>query len=168
MRLVPPWSNGELLLFHGTTLQAAHDILANGVDVQRGKTDRDFGQGFYCTSVQSQATEWAAIKSSRTAGQPAVVSFSIRRDLLASLQSLVFVLGTAQALDFWRFVQFCRNGGTGHGRNLPGQGQQYDLVYGPISLDWQSLRQKPDTDQISFHTTAAQRVLNVYGHRSIL
>ena len=168
MILVPPWSNQNLSLHHGTDLPSARNILEKGVDVQQGKFYRDFGQGFYCTTLVTQAREWSIIKAQRLKGVPAVVQFSLPREELSKVSSLVFVLGNPSAFDFWNFVQFCRAGGQAHARHFSGLAQPYDVVYGPVAQNWESLKQKPDADQISFHTTAAQRLLNIVASRRML
>lgn len=167
MTSLPVWSNQDLLLFHGTTIHAARNIVAEGVDVAIGKPDRDFGRGFYCTSSEVQAREWADIKAARSSEAAAVVRFEMPRQVLGELRALVFIRATANAADFWSFVQFCRSGGVAHGKV---SGSPYDVVYGPVALNWftSAFKIKQDSDQISFHTTAAQRALNLNAGRSIL
>ena len=42
-----------ITLFHGTTLEIQHPL------AHVGRADLDFGQGFYLTSIRSQAERWA-------------------------------------------------------------------------------------------------------------
>ena len=159
MRLVPPWSNQNVVLYHGTDLRSAENILEHGADVHYQLGYRrhywDFGKGFYCTTLMSQALEWARSTAALRGGTAAVLRFSIPRNQLARLDTLAFTLGTTDAFDYWNFVQFCRFGGQAHGRVIVGFPEAYDVVYGPVAQNWETLRQKPESDQVSFHTTAA-------------
>ena len=53
------WSNGPLSLYHGTVGSYADDIVANGIDLAKGRAGRDFGRGFYMTRREAQAISWA-------------------------------------------------------------------------------------------------------------
>jgi hypothetical protein len=91
--------------------------------------------------------------------QAVVLSFSIDRDLLASADTLAFVVATP---DYWDLVQDCRLGFPPHRR--PGGKQSYDVVYGPVSL-WRQELVIHDCDQISIHEQALANQLptpNVY------
>ena len=48
---------------------------------------------------------------------------------------------------------------TDHGRPAS-QGPYYDLVYGPVAAFWNQRMSIADADQLSFHTAAAEAVLN--------
>jgi hypothetical protein len=67
--LYPPtaWINQEIVLYHGTIESYADDIIGNSVDVQLGKPNRDFGPGFYTTTLFRQAEYWAYLLSEREA-----------------------------------------------------------------------------------------------------
>lgn len=43
----------ELILFHGS------NIAFDKIDLKKSHDRRDFGRGFYCTVLESQAVEWA-------------------------------------------------------------------------------------------------------------
>ena len=160
-----PWSDQDLQLFHGTTLPAAQNIVTHGVDVAVGKPNCDFGKGFYCTTSESQARKWSFIKANRTTQVPAVVVLQVSRIDLAALRDLVFVRGDMEAKDYWSFVHHCRKTkwATVTPDSLP-----YDLIYGTVAHLWFDLKVKPESDQVSFHSTAAQRLLNTEAKRSIL
>jgi hypothetical protein len=74
----------------------------------------------------------------------------MKRDEFAMLNVLGFVT-EGSSPDYWDFVTYCRNGLTPH--RFRGN-QNYDLVFGPVSLWPQTLVVK-DCDQISFHAPAA-------------
>jgi hypothetical protein len=158
---MPRWSNGPLTVYHGTDSDALasygglalyNPVPGFVIDVTCGRSNMDFGQGFYMTTYDHQARQWANIKVSRgrRASRPApsravVLSFSIDRDLLAGADALAFVVATT---DYWDLVHDCRLGFPTHGR--PGTKKTYDIVYGPVSLSRQELTIH-DSDQISLH-----------------
>lgn len=119
----------------------------------------DFGPGFYATTWLHQAKTWATVRCNRLArkhrGNRAIVlQFSVKRDALAALDSLVF---TNDQSDYYPFVSYCRGGGSPHNRTVPHR-TDYDVVYGPVSLGIQRLVVK-DADQVSFHTAAAIKII---------
>jgi hypothetical protein len=164
---VRPWSNPDLELFHGTTLGAAGVIIDSGVDVRRSRPDCDFGVGFYCTTVERIARRRAVDKAGVKQEEPAIVHLSVPRTDLAALSSLSFVRGERDALDFWSLVHFFRNGqaqrpGVDLAALFP-----YDVVYGPIVL-WRTQQPMKGSDQVSFHTRAAQELLNLSSTRRMI
>ena len=162
-----PWTNGPLILYHGTTDDAATAISKpsrgwpHGIDFDLCKPLKDFGRGFYLTTVLRQAESWADLKfkrhtKSRKASCSAVLRFEVDRDQLAPLLSLCFVTESAGPdSDYWDFVQHCRKRRTTH--LLQGD-KNYDVVFGPVSLGRQRFVIK-DADQVSFHTEAALKIL---------
>ncbi|WP_238900736.1 DUF3990 domain-containing protein [Clostridium sp. YIM B02500] len=48
-------SNNELMLFHGT------NQLFYEVDLEKSKNKRDFGKGFYTTTLELQSKSWQKI-----------------------------------------------------------------------------------------------------------
>lgn len=156
----PPsvWTNQHMVLYHGTVDRFAAATLAT-IRVKLGKEGTDFGPGFYATSIYRQAHTWAAQMASKTPGSlPAVIELTITRESLAKLKALVFVRGDFDANDYWSFVHHCRNGATDHGRSHPHR--YYDLVYGPVAAFWNQRMIIANSDQMSFHTAASEKVLN--------
>ena len=45
--------------YHGTNNKSANSILNNGIDINKGRNDADFGLGFYMTEDFRQAQSWA-------------------------------------------------------------------------------------------------------------
>jgi hypothetical protein len=157
---MPRWSNRPLTVFHGTdsgSLAAYGPLAPNrplvgfAVSVGRGGHNTDFGQGFYLTTYDHQATQWANgkvrrhLRATGTRLQAVVLSFSIDRDLLAAADTLAFVAATP---DYWDLVHDCRLGFRSHRR--PGTKRTYDVVYGPVSL-WRQELIIYDSDQMSIH-----------------
>ena len=161
------WRNGPLTLYHGTTNDAADAIKEpsrakpHSIDFSHCKPFRDFGRGFYLTTVLRQAESWADMKfkrhtKSKKTACSAVLRFEVDRNQLAPLLSLCFVTeGAGPDSDYWDFVQHCRKQKTTH--LLQGD-KNYDVVFGPVSLGKQPFVIK-DADQVSFHTEAALTIL---------
>jgi len=166
--LVPPiaWTNQPIVLYHGTVNLFAPAILAR-VDITRGKPNTDFGPGFYTTTVLLQAHSWAAQIAVTLGANAAVIEFTVSREELAELQTLAFVRGNRDAEDYCSFVHYCRRGATNHNRP-DGKSDYYDVVYGPVSAAWNQRLIFADADQISFHTKAAEKVLNRAARRRII
>lgn len=163
MLLNPPplWTNQRIVLYHGTLDADAKAIVATGVNVALGKANADFGPGFYTTTLERQARSWAWGRSRLLPGgmAAAVVQFSVDRDDLSRLETISFVRGDYDADDFWSLVTHCRSGGAGHARGVPGLAS-YDVAVGPVAAFWQQRSAMSGADQISFHTKAAEHVLN--------
>lgn len=159
--LDPPtaWTNQKLVVYHGTLETSADRILEHGVSVARGLPGSDFGIGFYTTTLRRQAGQWAWNLARKTPGlKPAILEYEIDRDALGSLEALSFVRGDHDAEDFWSFVVHCRLGRQGHARS--GGSGYYDVVFGPVAAFWERRALIQGADQISFHTAAAERLLN--------
>ena len=167
------WTNQDLVLFHGCADTALQPANPAGIATAPGRHNiqlglcrplTDFGQGFYTTTWEHQAKEWANQQARRlsvsTGASPnaVVLRFHVDRNRLAALEDLVFLRET---VDFYDLVDYCRSGAAPHGRaaaSSAGGLVQYDILYGPVSLWSQKLVIK-DCDQISFHTSQALAIL---------
>jgi hypothetical protein len=167
MPLALSWTNQDIELFHGTIVRHAEEINSSGVDVNRSRPDCDFGTGFYCTTSLEQAQARAEQKAAATRQLPAVVGIILRRNDIAALNILAFVRGEREATDFWSLVHFFRDGNARRAGVSIGPLFPYDVVFGPVAL-WRSKRPMPFADQVSFHTQAAQQLLNLASTRSII
>jgi hypothetical protein len=169
-QLPPLWTNQDIVLYHGTTVEAARAIEAGHIDLRYGKRGADFGPGFYTTTMRGQASRWARRIADEWSSDPALVELVLSREDLTKLESLAFVDGQFGAEQFWSFVYYCRNGATDHGR--PGRGgiasASYDVVFGPVSRVWWLRRAFHGADQVSFHTANAVRVLNAAAQRRMI
>jgi hypothetical protein len=156
-----PWTNQYLVLYHGTVDASATAIVSGPILTVFGRTHTDFGPGFYTTTLLRQAHTWASqIAATKPGTHPAVVELTVSRHALATLESLAFVRGDFDAEDFWSLVHYCRSGATDHGRHRLLSAAYYDLVYGPVAAFWNQRMSIADADQVSFHTPAAESVLN--------
>jgi hypothetical protein len=162
----PSWSNQDIVLYHGTVDVFAPAILTQ-ISVSMGRSSTDFGPGFYATTLLRQAHTWAAqLASSKPGTAPAVIEVTVSRNRMAGLETLAFVRCDFDADDYWSFVHYCRKGAVDHGR--PDPHRFYDLVYGPVAAFWKQRMSVSDADQLSFHTTASQLVLNSGSRRRII
>ena len=153
---IPLWYDQDIILYHGTIDAHVADIL-NAVDVTRGVNLKDFGRGFYTTTRQDLASDWADQMAQQAGANPAVIQFQVSRNEIALLESLIFVRGDSQAIDYWSFVQYCRTIRNDHNRVFKAW---YDLVAGPISGSWKKQTTIRNSDQFSFHTPDAAAVLD--------
>ncbi len=117
------------------------------------RPNTDFGQGFYVTTSEHQAKQWANtrwVRNPLSGIKALVLRFELDRDWIASLDTLAFA---RPIQDFWDLVTDCRNGFRPHQR-LPPHNPPFDIVYGPVTL-WPQILVIQDCDQISFHTSRA-------------
>jgi hypothetical protein len=156
---LPQWNNSPLKLFHGTDERSIESLLGTGIDLQFSRDELDFGRGFYVTTSLAQAMSWAEQKvdyKQESGGLARVMEFAVSRDYLAELESLWFVRGTAEAVDFWSFVTHCRSSERFHGRD-----NWYDIVIGPVTRNFRKRTLlEAESDQISFHTDRALKLLD--------
>jgi hypothetical protein len=155
------WTNPSLVVFHGTDLASARALLSvfggrdHAIDLRTCRPRTDFGPGFYATTVERQAKDWADRQVGRNppGSTAAVVRFEIDRDELARCADIVFS-NPAGDDAYWTFVRHCRLGMSPvHGRATP-----YDIVVGPVSL-WSQRQLMRDCDQIGFHTERSLALL---------
>ncbi len=169
-------------LWHGT----AEPVVANirrGIDLRYCQRKTDFGRGFYTTTYQQQAREWAIAKTQdlqvlqrRIGLRAAVIGFPVPLDALPPLRTLPFVRPEPSNELFWSFVRHCRGFPMSDSNNPshypdppdcthlyphPAGGTCYDMVCGPVAKRW---GRRPQVylsyDQYSFHTPAAVAILN--------
>src|SRR6266581_7609783 len=87
---IPPASR-YITLWHGCTTDDKNAIEKLGIDVMLGRADADFGRGFYTTTLERQARDWAWLRyydpkfARKTALQPVGLKFRVDRHELAKL-----------------------------------------------------------------------------------
>lgn len=139
-------------VYHGSS------VAVNVPEIRRGRFSKDFGEGFYCTTLLEQAKRWASRK------KPSVVSVY---EYLPSegLKVLEFTEMTDEWLDF---IVNCRRGIS----------HNYDIVIGAMANDqvfnyindyvdgiltkeqfWVLAKFKKPTNQICFCTDNALKCL---------
>lgn len=164
----PTWTknrSGFITLWHGCTANDAAKI-KTGISLTAGSIYTDFGQGFYVTTLERQARQWAwnryyGLPPAQQTGGPVILRFRVSRAALGKLQSLHFVLGDYNSEDYWSLVQHCRNGKTHHPDHPdPKKIFWYEMVSGPVAAFWQQRVAMVDADQVSFHTAAGINLLD--------
>jgi len=151
-------------LYHGT------NCLFEKVDMSKSKDKRDFGKGFYTTTIKEQAVSWARAVFDRYGGEGAFVyGFEFETD-----NSLNVKWFDEVNQEWLEFVAANRNrGGVWHG---------FDVVIGPVANDRTNrtialyiaeiytadvalglLKHNKLNNQVSFHTEKALSFLTMIG-----
>lgn len=167
----PPWApsrSAYQVLWHGCTDSDKDGIEQTGrIDLGRCAVNTDFGRGFYLTTLERQARQWAweRFYDSQAKGEkpkhPVILRFEVPRYAIpgdrfergmADLRSLAFVRGDYDNEDYWSLVQHCRQSVHPHANTheRPRSGW-YDMVSGPVAAFWRQRVAMLDADQFSFH-----------------
>ncbi|MCL2102240.1 MAG: DUF3990 domain-containing protein [Fibromonadales bacterium] len=155
-----------MILFHGSNMEVAD------IDLSKCQKYKDFGQGFYLTSIKKQACDWARKVARRFGkGKPVLNIYEFNNDL-SDLNSIAFAEPNT---DWATFIINNRNEKfTNHGDLLSNHDNKYDFVHGlvanddisailetfllgilPMSELSKALVYKELNDQYSFHTVKA-------------
>jgi hypothetical protein len=152
----------KLILYHGTNCDFS------SVDLSKSKDRRDFGRGFYLTTLQNQAKDWAEVLFVRFGGDGVFVyefEFEAKKDL-----NIKQFNGISE--DWLNFIRDNRIGG--------GTQHNFDIVRGAVANDktnrtlalfvggiytakeaMKKLRGNKLNDQISIHTEKALACLKL-------
>jgi hypothetical protein len=149
-----------MLIMHGSTAQVP------APEIRKALFHKDFGDGFYCTTMEGQAYRWAT-----RFGTGYINYYEFNRD--HSLLSLSFPHMTEDWLDF---IAACRNGST----------HEYDTVDGPMANDevynyvadflsgiitrtafWELVKFRHPTQQICFHTEKSLQTIRFVNVRMV-
>lgn len=158
----------ELVIYHGS------NILFDKIDLGKSHNRRDFGCGFYCTVLESQASEWAKrlYLRSHIGGQ------YVYRYIFRQTEDLKVKHFTALDKEWLEFIKENRSkGGIQH---------NYDVVIGPVADDntmetvqlylagilkaeeaVERLRYNKVNNQISFHTPLALEHLTFESRKEV-
>lgn len=147
-----------ITIFHGS------GVTVTNPEVRIAKYSKDFGPGFYCTKIYSQAERWAVRHNRKARNEVPTVNLYLYEPN-ETLNYKFFAEMTEEWLDF---ITACRGG----------QPPSYDIVEGPMADDtiwdyvdayirgeisrtafWELAKFKRPTHQISFHTEAALKCL---------
>ena len=156
-----------MILYHGT------NCVVNKIDLNKCRPYKDFGKGFYLTTIKEQAEKMAQRVSRIYGGKPVVNVF--RYDSVVDKEINVKIFD-APTEEWARFVINNRNGEKSAGDN--NLDNKYDIVIGPVANDdlallfrqfsngmieidtlIREMKYKKLTDQYSFHTEKALRFL---------
>ena len=130
---------------HGSTTKVPNP------EIRQAKFNKDFGEGFYCTNIETQAYRWAT-----RFGEGYISYYEFAT--VAEMNTLSFPTMTEDWLDF---ISLCRGGGI----------HEYDIVDGPMANDevynyvadflsgvitrsafWELVKFRYPTHQVCFHT----------------
>jgi len=155
-----------MILFHGSNLEVSR------IDLSKCGKYKDFGQGYYLTSIKQQAIDWAKKITRRFETGKATLNIYEFDNNLNGLNYLVF---TEPNKDWATFIINNRNKDfKNHNDKLSNQDNKYDFVHGlvanddisailetfllgilPMSQLSQALIYKELNDQYSFHSFKA-------------
>ena len=149
-----------MLIMHGSVMRVPVP------EIREARFSKDFGGGFYCTMIETQAYRWAT-----RFGKGFINIYEYDPDTM--LHSLSFDRMTEEWLDF---IAICRDGGT----------HEYDTVDGPMANDevynyvadflagvisraafWELVRFRYPTHQICFHTDKSLQSLRFVSAREV-
>ena len=156
-----------MILYHGT------NCVVNKIDLNKCRPYKDFGKGFYLTTIKEQAEKMAQRVSKIYGGKPVVNVFRYDSFVDNGINIKRF---DAPTEEWARFVINNRNGEKSAGDN--NLDNKYDIVIGPVANDdlallfrqfsngmieidtlIREMKYKKLTDQYSFHTEKALRFL---------
>jgi hypothetical protein len=152
----------KLILYHGSNKDF------NAVDLSMSKDKRDFGRGFYTTTLRKQAEDWAKVLFDRYKGDGI---FIYEAELLLSDDLSV---KTYEGLSEEWLLMVQKN------RTMGGIQHNFDIVQGPVANDItaraialfiagiinaneaiERLKYNQINNQVSLHTTAALSHLKI-------
>ncbi|MDR1402218.1 MAG: DUF3990 domain-containing protein [Tannerellaceae bacterium] len=152
-------------LYHGS------DMPIIQIDLSRCTPYKDFGKGFYTTSISRHAEERSLHIAAENQGSPVTTIFDFDETYLVN-GALSVKRFLTPSREWVEFVMRCRD------RNIPQPPHHYDVVEGPIAndkmrvqfslfergiIDMETTLRRityiEDTHQISFHTLAAVALL---------
>ena len=108
-----------MIIYHGGTVIIEKPVIRSSL------ASRDFGMGFYCTDIQSQAEKWAQ-RQARVRKQSAVLN-KYEFDIDKAKQNLNCKIFADYAIEWLEMVVNCRK----DIRYIHG----FDIVYGKIAND---------------------------------
>lgn len=163
-----------MILYHGSNTKV------DKVDFSKCRKYKDFGQGFYCTTIQKQA-EFMAIRTTKRMkiGMPVVNVFELNESIFQDKNIRIKKFSNIPSEEWARFILNNRDISFKNMDSLEcNVDNKYDLVIGPVADDdivallWQvkdslstvseivdKLKYKELTDQYSFHTEKALKYL---------
>jgi len=153
--LQPANSSGDITFYHATSEAFAKDIANNGINLSKGSGNTDFGGGFYITTNEYQAEEWAW--KNFASGVPTLVEYSIPAVDLAPGMLCGHVFSSANS-SWQSFVLAMRTN-----QPSPG-GAGYAFVEGPLLLNPNEFKAGAAPlwggQQDSIHTLPAVSIFN--------
>jgi hypothetical protein len=170
------WGALTLILYHGS------NVHIENIELQRCRPYKDFGRGFYCTTIKSQAELMAKRVAAIYGGNPAVTQFEMNEGV--HNDDSINVKKFERATRDWAL--FVLNNRDKHFKQIKSldcnHDNKYDVVIGPVANDdlallfrtfskgmidldalVKGLEYKKLNDQYSFHTDKALQYLKPLG-----
>jgi hypothetical protein len=167
-----------MILFHGSNAEVS------SIDLSKCGKYKDFGQGFYLTSLKQQAIDWARKITKRFGMGKATLN---RYEFDNDLNNLSHIIFTEPNEKWATFIINNRNRDfANHSDRLSNHDNKYDLVHGlvanddisailetfllgilPMSELSQALIYKKLNDQYSFHSVKALSHLKFLGSETL-
>ena len=163
-----------MILYHGS------NVKIDKIDLTKCRKFKDFGQGFYCTSIKQQA-EFMSIRTTKRfqTGSPCVNVFELDENIFKDKDIKIKRFNSKPTEEWAQFILNNRNMRFKDVDSLEcNADNKYDLVIGPVADDdivallWQvndslstvaeivdKLKYKELTDQYSFHSEKALKYL---------
>lgn len=167
-----------MILYHGSNIDITE------VDLSKCRPYKDFGKGFYLTTIKEQAVNMAKRVSKIYGGTPIVNTFEFNEDIIEGMCIKKFIEPSAE----WAvFVMNNRDRDYKDiGSNNCNKDLKYDIVIGPVADDGlaalietytrglaelekivEKMRYKKLSDQYSFHTEKAVALLKKVGAENV-
>lgn len=166
-----------MILYHGSNTEIMR------IDFDQCKPYKDFGKGFYLTTIKQQAIRMAENKAALFGGNPVVTIYEVSDDIMDQPELNTRTFDMAPTIEWARFVVNNRSREStdieSPDCNVDGK---YDIVLGPVAddavattirrfmgqkLDEEGLKRKLTykelNDQYSFHTEKAVAHLRKVG-----
>ena len=166
-----------MILYHGSNVEIID------IDFAQCKPYKDFGKGFYLTSLKQQAIRMAENKAALFGGEPIVTIYEVDDDIISKEELNTKSFSLNPTIEWARFIVNNRNKSfddvTSEECNIDAK---YDVVLGPVAddaiaatirrymgekLDEEGLQKKLTykelSNQYSFHTSKAISYLRKVG-----
>lgn len=166
-----------MILYHGSNLEIEN------ISLDKCRPYKDFGKGFYLTSLYQQAWKMAVRVSKIYGGKPCVSVFEVPDNVFENTELNCLQFGNKVSKEWAVFVNNNRNRAFNNFQSLEcNLDCKYDIVVGPIADDdlallfrqfanefinldmlVEGMRYKELTNQYSFHTDKAINFLSKVG-----
>lgn len=166
-----------MILYHGSNMEILQ------IDFSKCKPYKDFGKGFYLTTISEQALRMAKNKAALFGGQPIITIYEIDDCIFSNAKLNVKKFDMAPTIEWARFIVNNRNMNFTDATNLDCNiDNKYDIVIGPVADDaiaatirrymgdeldedglMHRLTYKKLSNQYSFHTEKAISYLRKVG-----
>ena len=158
-----------MILYHGSNIEITE------IDLNKCKPYKDFGRGFYLTTLKEQAARMAENRAALFDGEPVITVFEVEDEIMDLPELNTGTFPTSPTVEWARFIVNNRSKEFDDFESLDCNiDSKYDVVFGPVAddavaatirrflgekLDEEGLRSrltyKELSNQYSFHTEKA-------------